>query len=496
MTQRDPSVGVPTDDLTETGTVSYEVTGMTCAACEQKVTRALSALPGVLRAKVSARHGRATLTVTRAPSRADVSRALESAGYSLGHTPWVSPDPRVWATVGVATLGVAAAVVLALSLGLADLPSRLTDASSAGLVLVLLIGLTAGVSTCMALVGGLVLAVSASHAAALARAGGPEPGFATRMHPHVMFNVGRVLGFGVLGALLGVLGGAVTLPTGAMGLLLVLVAVIMGLLGLRLTGLFPRLAAWNLALPAGLGRALGIGEAAAGSYSDVRAMLLGAATFFLPCGFTQAVQVYALSTASPVTAGLIMATFALGTTPGLLALAGVPEVATGRGRATLLRVVGVVVMAFALINAVGGLRLLGYNIGAGSPDAPAATTAATASGSNPSQVTPAAPAAAVSPNVTVANGIQTVSMTQQAGYVPADTIVYAGLPITWDITSLSQYDCSAFLTVPSLGVQVNLTEGTNLVDLPALPEGVTSFTCTMGMYSGQFIAVPPPAAGT
>ena len=54
-----------------------------------------------------------------------------------------------------------------------------------------------------------------------------------------------------------------------------------------------------------------------------------------------------------------MATFALGTTPGLLALASVPEVTTGRRQATVLRVVGVLVLAFALLNVSSGLNLLG-----------------------------------------------------------------------------------------------------------------------------------------
>ena len=117
-------------------------------------------------------------------------------------------------------------------------------------------------------------------------------------------------------------------------------------------------------------------------------------------------------------AGVVMATFALGTTPGLLALAGVPEVATGRSRDTVLRVVGVVVIAFALLNSVGGLRLLGYTVGTRGPSA--AVVASTAA------ATPK-----ISSNVTLANGLQTVHMTQEPrGYVPADTVVYAGIPIT------------------------------------------------------------------
>ena len=90
------------------------------------------------------------------------------------------------------------------------------------------------------------------------------------------------------------------------------------------------MAAWSPRLPAGLSRTLGIDTAADGSYSDIRTALVGAATFFLPCGFTQAVQIYAISTANPLTAGLVMATFAVGTTPGLLALGIGPR---GRHRA-------------------------------------------------------------------------------------------------------------------------------------------------------------------
>jgi plastocyanin domain-containing protein len=82
------------------------------------------------------------------------------------------------------------------------------------------------------------------------------------------------------------------------------------------------------------------------------------------------------------------------------------------------------------------------------------------------------------------------------GYVPADTVVYAGLPITWQINATSPYDCSAFLRVPSLGVQANLTAGTNSVSLPALPVGVTTFTCVMGMYDGTLVAVRRPASST
>ncbi len=466
----------------ELQTLSVPVSGMTCAACERKVAKALGSLPGVEHAAASSHSGRATITAAERPSDEAMNAALAKAGYSIGTDPWVSPDFKVWRTFVLAAIVVGLAIYFAWTLGLSDLPARLTDPNSGGLMLVFVLGLTAGVSTCMALVGGLVLAVSASHAAMIARSGAPEPSFGVRMRPHLMFNVGRIVGFFVLGALLGLLGGALSLPPDLMGLLLVGVAVVMALLGLRLTGIFPRLAAWNLSLPSGFSRLVGIGDSAEASYSPWRTAIIGAATFFLPCGFTQAVQLYALSTATPLTAGLIMATFAVGTTPGLLALGGLPEIATGKSRETVLRIVGVVVICFAVVNALGGLRLLGYDVGSSQPSA---------------AVTAAASQQQVSPNVSIANGVQTVTMTQEPrGYVPADTVVYAGLPITWAINATSPYDCSAFLRVPDLGVTANLVAGANSVDLPALKAGTTSFTCVMGMYSGTLVAVEPPPGVT
>jgi len=314
---------------------------------------------------------------------------------------------------------------------------------------------------------------------AMAAAGTVVPSLAHRLRPHLAFNLGRILGFGILGALLGLLGSSMSLPTRLTAVLVLGVAVVMSLLGVRLTGMSPRMAAWSPRLPGGLARTLGIDAAAGGSYSDVRAGVVGALTFFLPCGFTQAVQIYAISTASPLTAGLVMATFAVGTTPGLLALATVPEIATGERRTTVLRVVGVVVLAFALLNVSSGLNLLGIS---------RASSASVASAGAAGQQ--------ASANVTISNGVQTVAMTQTPrGYEPADTVLYSGLPTTWSITATSPYDCSAFLRVPDLGQQINLTMGVNTVSLPAMEAGVVPFTCVMGMYSGNLIVVDPPATG-
>jgi sulfite exporter TauE/SafE/copper chaperone CopZ len=451
--------------------VIVPITGMTCASCEKRLTRALLRVPGVQSVDVSAVRGTASVHGERLLRREALDDAIRACGYEPGVAPWLTRDRSVWRTVGLAALGVGAVAGALTLAGPVDLTSGLSSPGRGGLLLVLVLGVTAGLSTCTAMVGALVLGLSASHAAAFAARGEATLPFPTRMRPQLAFNAGRVIGFTLLGALLGALGATASLPTRVTAVLVVTVAAVMCLLGVRLTGISPRAAAWSPRLPGGLARRLGSETATGAGYSHRRTAVLGAATFLLPCGFTQAVQVYALSTASPLAAGAVMGTFALGTTPGLLALGAVPEVTTGRRQATVLRVVGVLVLAFALLNVSSAWNLLG---GSGGSTATGARTA--------------------SANVTVADGVQTVHMTQKPrGYEPADTVLYAGLPTRWVVEATSQFDCSAAIRVPALDLRIDLRQGTNTVDLPVLDAGTLPFTCVMGMYSGTLVVVDPPA---
>jgi plastocyanin len=251
------------------------------------------------------------------------------------------------------------------------------------------------------------------------------------------------------------------------------VAVTMLLVGVRLTELSPRAAGWSPTMPAGLGSLLGLtGEVPARRTAGTA--LAGAATFFLPCGFTQAVQLYAFSTGSPKSAGLIMATFALGTAPALFAVAGAPTLLKGAKKVAVLRALGVVVIGFALINATSAMRLAGVDVSDLFSLAKAPLT--------------------ISDNVTVTAVNQTATIEQHArGYAPDETVIYAGRPTTWVISSTAPYSCAASMTSADLGVEGILAAGRNVVELPKLAAGTYNYSCSMGMYSGQIVVIAPPA---
>ncbi len=457
-------------------TTTIAVAGMTCRSCENRIARHVGRIPNVEQVRASAVHGRVEITSSAPIPSTAVAKAIRAAGYEIGRTPWISPDPNVWMTAIMGILLVGGLAVLATVTGIAGLASGVGDLSQGGILIALLLGLAAGVSTCAALVGGLVLALSAAFENRRTASGAGDVAIAARMRPALVFIGGRIAGYGVLGAALGALGASVTLPPLVTAVLMIGVAVVMTVLGTRLTGLSPRIATWSPTLPMGLGRRLGLADGAVGSYSDTRAAGLGAASFFLPCGFTQAVQIYALSTGSPLLAGATLAVFALGTAPGLLALAGLPVVVPSAWRPTLMRLVGVVVVGFAIVNGSAGLRLSGITL--------------------PFGVSPVA--AAAPPSGAIADGIQTLTTYQNVdGYSPSNVSIYAGVPTRWTIQSTSTASCAASLVVPGLGMSVRrLRQGANTIDLPALKAGVVNYSCAMGMYGGSITVVDRPATPT
>jgi sulfite exporter TauE/SafE len=92
---------------------------------------------------------------------------------------------------------------------------------------------------------------------------------------------------------------------------------------------------------------------------SVAPILAGAITFFLPCGFTQSMQLYALSTGSFMGGAMTMFMFSLGTLP-VLSLLSFGSLAIGEtSRSIFFRTVGIVIIIFSVINIITGLSAMG-----------------------------------------------------------------------------------------------------------------------------------------
>jgi copper chaperone CopZ len=65
------------------GPTTFTVTGMTCAHCRRAVTEEIAAVDGVDSVVVDLATGTVTVTADRPVDRADISAAVDEAGYAL-----------------------------------------------------------------------------------------------------------------------------------------------------------------------------------------------------------------------------------------------------------------------------------------------------------------------------------------------------------------------------------------------------------------------------
>lgn len=206
-----------------------------------------------------------------------------------------------------------------------------------------IIGLIASVSSCLAVVGGLVLSLSAKVA---------EDEKANTKKQVILFHAGRILGFAVLGGVLGLVGQTIGINFTFSAILGIATSVIMLLLGLNLVGALKRS---KFTLPSGIFKYFRKVE-----HATLAPIVVGIGTFFLPCGFTQSMQFAALSSGSFGSGLIIMFFFALGTLP-VLAILSFSSVSFAQSKYApiFFKSAGVVVIGLGLFSLFAGLAGLG-----------------------------------------------------------------------------------------------------------------------------------------
>lgn len=443
------------------------IKGMHCRSCEILIEEKLKENSDIKNISVSYKDKEVRIYSHHPLNMGMVRTAVAEAGYEVGiddSGSWLSQNPQNYIDLLASALLLITLYFIGKWLGLFSISTGVGNPSS--LLFVLVVGLTAGVSTCMALVGGLVLGISTRHAEKH-----PEATTVQKFRPHLFFNLGRIITFFLLGGFIGLIGKAFQLSSTLLGILTIGVGVVMFVLGLQLTELFPRVSSGGLTLPSGISKILGIKKHHEKEYSHTNSMLVGGLTFFLPCGFTQAMQLYAISTGNFWSGALIMAAFALGTAPGLLGIGGLSSILKGTFAKKFFKFAGLLVLILAIINISNGLNLTGWkSIFAKSLDS---TTTV------PSN----------DPNVKIEDGFQVVRMNQLAGaYKPNKFTVRQGIPVKWIINSKAD-TCAASITIPKLKIKKYLEPGENIIEFTPNDLGDLRFSCLMGMYTGKFIVV-------
>lgn len=454
----------------------YYVTGMHCGACELLIEHKLLEQPGVKVVDASISNG--TIRIEhegRVPQVKQLTKWFKADGYTFSERKMKqAKDPLIYFVEGKGvqvdkkllkqkfkTMRKVIFVFIVLYLversGAAQYVSVTNNSS---LVVFFMFGIIAGLSSCAALVGGILLSLTKGWNEKL----GYKATAKQKMHPHTTFHMGRLLAYAVFGAILGTFGGALSFDNTAIyATITIVVSIVMLIIGLQMAGV-----AWaekfQIRMPKFITRRV------AGSSDEKSSRLpalIGASTVLLPCGFTLIAQGIALTSGGALQGASILLAFALGTMIPLLFIgyASVKGTSSAKRGRTFSFYAGVVLVMFALYNVNGQFNVLGL----------------------PSASDLFASSSEVSDAGTLQRdqaGEQIVTM-KASGFTYAFTgpsTIQAGVPTKLIVDDQGIKGCGVFLSARGLiNGFVDLKYGENVIDLGKPKKGNYKITCSMGM---------------
>lgn len=333
---------------TQTQKYTFHVHGMHCNSCVLMIESELKEIPHITQVYSSLKNNSVEVVGDFGNKNPEeIAKELTMSLAKNGYTVSVEKEviDKKWKDFQIALPVAIIFIVLFILLQKAGLVNLVGGgAMSYGTVFV--IGIIASLSTCMAVVGGLLLSMSATFA---------KEG--DRVKPQMLFHIGRITSFFILGGVIGALGSAFALGVTATFILGLVIGLVMLILGINLLDVFPWAKKLQPAMPKFIAKkAHGISKLS----HTLTPLLVGIATFFLPCGFTQSMQIYSLSTGSFINGGLTMLTFALGTLP-VLALISFSSMNINKSKhaGVFFKSAGLIVILFAIFNIINSLAAAG-----------------------------------------------------------------------------------------------------------------------------------------
>ena len=246
------------------------------------------------------------------------------------------------------------------------------------------------------------------------------------------------------------------------------IAVVMVWLGLNILGILPSISVLGIQPPKFF-RKYWYGLES--SSHQAAPFLLGGLTFFLPCGFTQSMQILALASGSFWAGALSLFFFALGTMPVLFALGVGASWGKFKKMNVFQKAAGILVIFFAIFSFNSALALRNVKTGVISS----------------SPVNEQAPVK----NIQSENSVQTeqvvkMSVTSQ-GFEPSVIKIKKGVPVRWIIQGVSVSGCTNRIIIPSLNISKNINSGENFINFAPTDSKEITFSCGMGMVRGKLI---------
>ncbi|HEY5584547.1 MAG TPA: sulfite exporter TauE/SafE family protein [Ruminiclostridium sp.] len=444
-----------------------QIEGMTCTGCETRIENTLKKLEGIQ--DVKAIYSSSNVYVTYDLNYINLDKiieAVENLDYRVKNKPEnnrsynntlrtsnaISDKKGIGQLAGIAVIILALFMIIKNTVGFNFIPQV---NQSMGYGILFFIGLLTSLH-CIAMCGGINLSVCTKYTAST-----NESKFG-KLKPSVLYNMGRVISYTVVGGIVGAIGSVVSFSGTAKGIVAIASGIFMVIMGLNMLNIFPGLRKLNPRMPKIFARKV---HSNSGQHGPLYVGLLNG---LMPCGPLQAMQIYALGTGSMWTGALSMFLFSLGTVPLMFGFGAVSSFLSGKFTHQMMKVSAVLVMVLGVIMLSRGMALSGFN-----------TNIALGASSDSSEI------------AKVKGNVQAVTTILQSGsYSPI--IVQKGIPVRWTISATAGElnGCNNKINIPEYNIEnKQLEAGDTVIEFTPDKVGNYIYTCWMGMISSNIKVV-------
>lgn len=450
-------------------TETFKVQGMSCSGCEAMLEEALKSLDGIHFVKSDFANN--TIKVTYDPGRTNIVKmraALRNTSYtitrennSMTKTKGKAAEKSMtkFQFIGIAVIILAVYLVVLNTVGFNFIPEV---KSSMGYGVLFLVGLLTSLH-CIAMCGGINMSqcVNMTHGGS-----GASGGTKANVKPSLLYNLGRVTSYTIIGGIIGAVGSVISFSGWARGLVAILSGLFMVIMGLSMTGIFPWINKITPRLPRIFREKAGSAGKGRGPY------IVGLLNGLMPCGPLQAMQLYALGTGSLIAGALSMFFFSLGTLPLMFGLGAFITMMGKKFTKNMLKISAVLVAVLGIVMLGRGLALSGVALPfLGSSKAASDTSIQT--------------------SIIDDDGVQNITSTMKSSSRYPVITVKAGVPVVWTfkVDKSLLNGCNNALIIPEYNIQQKLKAGDNIIRFTPKKTGTQIYTCWMGMVYGQIKVV-------
>jgi len=438
--------------------IKLKIDGMTCVNCENRIERKLQRTNGVRKAKVRYASGTAEITYDEnITSIEKIIAVIERLGYKAAEETEKTKRADASKALGVFVVLFALYMILR-RFGALDVFNAFPEAREGmGYGMLFLIGLLTSLH-CVAMCGGINLSQTVSRNAQMSKSG------TAVLLPSVLYNSGRVISYTVIGGIVGAVGSVVSFSGTMKGVVQLAAGVFMIIVGLNMLNLFPGLRRLTPRMPKVFAKK--INQQKSGKSPFIVGLLNG----LMPCGPLQAMQLYALSTGSPVKGALSMLLFSLGTVPLMFGLGALSTFLSRKFTAKMMTVSAVLVVVLGISMFSSGMSLSGISL---------------------SNIIGGAGSGARNENIAkVTDNVQVVTTKLSSGSYEPIT-VQKGIPVRWIIKAEKKdiNGCNNEIIIPEFNIDKKLMARDNIIEFTPTESGTFPYSCWMGMIRSRITVV-------